>query len=206
MTRPLRIFLACQQDLGGPPHPVPAYRFWRGYFTAALREAGHELLEAPGCDWAAGLPSQSPEAQNNWRDQTWSHAWDWLRVEHVRRPVDLFLGYLYPQQVHPGALAEIRRGGIPCVNFFCDNVREFRRVPATYHGFDLHWVPEAAAVPLYRRAGLPVLHAPMPCWVPPALREPPIREFPPVTFIGSHDELRAELFAGVIAAGLDLML
>ncbi len=206
MSRPLRIFLVCQQDLGGPPHPVPAYRFWRGYFASALRDAGHELLEAPGCDWAAGLlPLARPDLAA-WRDATWTRALERLRVEHARRPVDLFLSYLYPKQVHPGALAEIRRLGLPRVNFFCDNVREFRRIPHEFTPFDLHWVPEFKALPLYRSAGLPVLHAPMPCWVAPDYRTPPDRERTPAAFVGTRDHTRSELFAHAFALGLDARL
>lgn len=202
----MRIFLSCQQDLGGPPHPVPAYRFWRGYFAHALAEAGHELLEAPECDWAAGLLPLADDERTAWREKTWTTALDWIRREHARQPIDLFLAYLYPQQVEPAELAELRSLDIPTVNFFCDNVREFRRVPPEYRNFDLHWVPETAALPLYQRANLPAIHAPMPCWVPPAFRAPPTEEKLSVSFIGTRDELRAGLFADAISRGLDITL
>src|SRR3954464_975729 len=147
MSRPLRIFLCCQQS--ERRHAVPAYAFWADYFRGALTEAGHECLEAPESDWAKGLLPLEPEAATAWRDLTWRKAVDFLRREHARVPIDFFLGYLFPRQVLPAAVEEIRALGIPCVNFFCDNVREFRRVPEEYRNFDLHWVPEHKAVSLY---------------------------------------------------------
>lgn len=200
----MRIFLCCQQDLR--LHAVPAYRFWAGYFRSALAEAGHECLEAPDCDWAEGLLSLDAAARSAWLGRTWTRAFEWLRSEHSRRPVDLFLAYLFPQQIESSALDSIRSLGIPCVNFFCDNVREFRQLPATFRGFDLHWVPEFKAVPLYRRAGWPWLHAPMACWVPPAWRTPGLEKSATPAFVGTRDPLRAALFAEAIVHGLTVEL
>jgi hypothetical protein len=204
MARPIRIFLCCQQDLQA--HPIPAYRFWANSFRAAFAEAGLVCLEAPGCDWAQGLVYQDPGKLAAWREDTWRRAVDWIRREHGQRPIDLFLSYLYPDQMHPGAVAELRAMGIPCVNFFCDNVRTFRRVPDLFRGFDLHWVPEAGALELYRRAGLPFIHAPMPCWVAPEWRTPPAAESLPPTFVGTRDEQRERLFARAIQMGLEVDL
>ena len=200
MSRPLRIFLACQQAV--KRHAVPAYAFWAEYFRGAFAEAGHTGLEAPECDWAEGLLPLSTEQAAAWRARTWASTLAFLRREHARQPIDFFLGYLFPAQVSPEAVAEIRALGIPCVNFFCDNVREFREIPAAYRNFDLHWVPEFKALTLYRDAGLPHVHAPMACWVPPAQRRPVERESLPVTFVGTRDEQRAHLFADAIRLGL----
>ncbi|MBI5771150.1 MAG: glycosyltransferase [Verrucomicrobia bacterium] len=199
MSRPLRIFLCCQQS--DRRHAVPAYAFWAGYFRDALAEAGHVCLEAPDCDWAAGLRPEEQLTAENWADRTWAAALDFLRREQARQPVDFFLGYLFPRQVSRPALSAIRALGIPCVNFFCDNVREFRRIPAAYHGFDLHWVPEHKALPVYARDRLPVLHAPMACWIPPAQRTPVPHETRPVTFVGTRDEQRERLFADALRLG-----
>jgi len=143
----MRIFLSCQQALRR--HVVPAYAFWEYYFKQALIEAGHEIIETPAVDWAEGLTGLSQAERTHWLDVTWTRTLDFLRVEHARRRVDLFLSYLFPNQVEPGGLVAIKNLGIPCVNFFCDNVREFTRVPDNYRSFDLHWVPEAEARVLY---------------------------------------------------------
>ncbi len=204
MPGPLRIFLSSQQAV--QRHAVPAYAFWAEYFRGSFAEAGHECLEAPACDWAGGLLPTEQLAVNGWAERTWTTAIEFLRREHARQPIDFFLGYLFPQQVLPAAVAEIRALGIPCVNFFCDNVREFRHVPAAYRGFDLHWVPEHDAVALYRRAGLPLLNAPMACWVPPAQRGPAVAETRPVTFVGTRDQPRERLFAEALQCGLQCEL
>ncbi len=204
MKRPLRVFLCCQQSL--KRHPVPEYRFWAGYFREGLAEAGHSFVEAATCDWAEGLLPLDDAARSTWLDRTWQIAIDAIREEHTRRPVDLFLAYLFPGQVSAAALGEVRALGIPSVNFFCDNVREFREVPRAFAGFDLHWVPEYKAVSLYERANLPFLHAPMPCFVPPAWRVPVAEEPLAVTFVGTADEQRLALFAAAADLGLDVEL
>ena len=200
MTRKLRIFLCCQHSRRR--HDVPAYSFWADYFRGGLSEAKHTWIEAPECDWAEGLISTDRTTTQAWQERTWSLAVEFLRREHARAPVDLFLAYLFPKQVLPAALSEIRALGIPCVNFFCDNVREFRSIPAEFNGFDLHWVPEYKGISLYRHANLPYLSAPMPCWVPPSLRAPIAAETSPITFVGTRDEQREALFAEAFALGL----
>ncbi len=200
----MRIFLSCQQSLR--KHDVPAYAFWETYFFEGLREAGHELVFAQGVDWAEGLCPLDKQSRHRWLSATWDKTVDCLRREHRRQPVDLFLGYLFPNQVEPTAISEIRTCGVPCVNFFCDNVREFSRVPEAYRPFDLHWVPEYEAVPLYARAGLPCLHAPMPAWIPPALRTYQKEENDACVFLGSHDVLREDLLAKTVVHGIPLRI
>lgn len=198
----MRIFLSCQQAVRR--HDVPAYSFWANYFKNGLGEAGHEWLEAPGVDWAEGLSPFSSEARHQWLEKTWTQTVAFLRAEHARRPIDLFLSYLFPYQVEPGAVRAIRDLGIPCVNFFCDNVRELTRIPEAYGAFDLHWVPEAEARPLYTAAKFSFVYAPMPAWVPPKFRTMPESENDDIVFIGSHDPLRDELLGQAVARGLPL--
>jgi hypothetical protein len=131
---------------------------------------------------------------------------NFVRREHSAQPINLFLSYLYPKQVDRDAIGELQRLGIPCVNFYCDNVREFRRVPEEYRSFALHWVPEFEALEMYRTAGLSHLYAPMPCWVPPALRTVPLLETAPPTFIGSADVIRRALFGRALALGADFFV
>ena len=119
----------------------------------------------------------SPDEGRAWRDSTWTRTLDYFRTElKVGRKIDLFLSYFFPQQIEPQAIGEIKKLGVPCVNFFCDNVREFTRVPSEFHCFDLHWVPEYEALPIYEEAGLRTCFAPMPCWVAQKLRTIPDRE------------------------------
>ena len=197
----MKILLACQQS----PHvyPIPAYRFWRTYFVEGLREAGHEVIEVPGADWARGLLPLAARELDRWRDEIWSRT---LALAQATPALDLFLGYLYPQQIEPAAVSSLRRGGVPAVNFFCDNVREYRRLPAAFAPFDLHWVPEFDALPLYAARGWRTVFAPMPCWVPPARRQVTDRDENHLAFIGRRDALRAGLLASVARSGLPLAI
>jgi hypothetical protein len=200
----MRILVSCQQSLRR--HPIPAYEFWRPYFVGGLREAGHEVLEVPGIDWAEGLVHLPGAGLDLWRDRTWESVRTFVRAQRRDGPVDLFLSYLYPGQIDVGAIRELQDLGIPCVNFFCDNVREFRKVPAEFRAFALHWVPEFEALPMYRAAGLAHVHAPMPCWIPEHLRDVPARETEPPTFVGSADILRQDLLSRALEAGAEFKI
>lgn len=200
----MRIFLSCLQS--PTRHAVSAYDFWGPYFKRGIEEAGHTWVEAGRVDWAQGLTLSGDHELRRWRDRSWSEVLSTLRTKTSGGSVDLFLGYLFPQMVDPGAVAEIRRMGIPCVNFFCDNVREFRSLPDSFRGFDLHWVPEFEALPIYEKARSKHVLAPMPCWVPQERRRSDHPETAGVTFAGSWDPLRAHLFGAVIRKGADISI
>lgn len=200
----MRVLLSCLQ--GMRRHDIPAHAFWRDYFVRGAEEAGWGVLEVSEVDWAEGITDLPPDGLEKWKSRAWERTLNFARAEHQSGGIDLFIGYLYPQQVEPGAIAELKRIGIPCVNFFCDNVREFRRVPEPYRGFDLHWVPESEALPMYAAAGMPYLHAPMPCWVREDLRKVPERETEPPTFLGSADILRRQLLGGALESGARFIL
>jgi hypothetical protein len=148
----------------------------------------------------------TPQMRDAWRASTWERALAWIRTEHFSRPIDLFLSYLYPEQVEPGALRELRELGIPAVNFFCDNVRLFRSVPREFAGFALNWVPESGAAAMYARAGVSYISAPMACWVPPEYRSVPSVESLPPTFVGTRDVQRERLFERAFNCGLQMEL
>lgn len=200
----MRILLSCLQSL--KRHRLPAYGFWRSYFVQGLLEAGHEVVEVPNVDWAEGLTYPAGNALDSWRSRTWETAKMFVHQELTQRPIHLFVGYFYPKQVEITTIRDFQRRGIPCVNFFCDNVREFVKPPAEYAAFALHWVPEFEALPMYRKAGLPYIHAPMPCWVSAGLRNSPRFETEPATFLGSADVLRRDLLGSALQGGADFVI
>ena len=192
----MRILLSCLQSLRR--HNVPAYAFWEPYFKRGIEEAGHEWIDVPGVDWAEGLVHDAATAEGAaWRERTWTRTAEFAATCGA----DLFLGYLFPRQVDPSAVRVMQAAGLPCVNFYCDNVRDFQRVPQVYRPFDLHWVPEFAALAMYEQAGLRHLHAAMPCWIPPEQRTWDHPDTYGPTFVGSRDEQRERLFADVLARG-----
>lgn len=196
----MRILLSCLQS--PRRHAIPAYDFWRGYFVGGLREAGHEISEVPDVDWAEGLTHPPGAKRDDWKARTWDKVLAFVR----RETPHLFLGYLFPQQIDPAAIEELQRVGIPCVNFFCDNVREFRRIPPEFQPFALHWVPEFEALPMYTAARLDHIHAPMPCWIAPHLRNIPREERDPPIFVGSADRLRRDLLGRALREGADFIV
>ncbi len=155
-------------------------------------------------DWAEGLTRHDETSLAEWRDRSWESTLAQIRKAHQSEGIDLFLSYLYPQQVDVSSIKEIQELGIPCVNFFCDNVREFRAVPREFYCFDLHWVPEFGALEMYRRAGLSHMHAPMPVWIDPGFRISKHTETFGVTFIGSRDALREKLLADALRLGAQI--
>ena len=183
-------------------HRIPAYTFWRPHWKGALEEAGHTCLEVPDVDWAKGLAEMSSDELGRWRTGAWERTVGYVRELHNQRSaIDLCLCYLAPRQVEGAAVRELRRLGIPCANFFCDNLRDFRRAPEAFRDFDLNWGPEPEAELMYRAAGMPYVFAPYPIWIPPPQRTAEHPETHGVTFIGSRDVQRAALLAGAIKLG-----
>ncbi|PWS26394.1 hypothetical protein DHW03_16570 [Pedobacter yonginense] len=170
-------------------HPISAYGFWEYYIKNGITEAGHDWLEAEDIDWAYGLVPQSEESLDNWKSDAWQKTLHFLK----NNPVDLFLSYLYPNQIDEEAIKEIKKMGIPCVNFFCDNVRNFQKIPKIFGVFDKNWVPEYQALAMYKKAGFNHIHLPMPMWIDPKYRKPGNVENGKVSFIGSKD-LQRQLF------------
>lgn len=198
----MRFFLSCQQSLR--KHNVPAYSFWETYFKKGIEEAKYEWVEASEVDWAEGLIYSNTKDLKKWRDRIWTKVIADIKRQHHKKPIDLFLSYLFPKQVESTALKEIQTLGIPCVNFFCDNVREFTAIPKEFHDFDLHWVPEFKALKMYQEANLKHIYAPMPVWIPPEQRTCHHVESYGVSFIGSRDVQRETLLAKVLEAGIEI--
>ena len=186
---------------GAPGHPIPAYSFWEYYLKKGIEEAGHEWIEAP-VDWARGLVPMDKSDLARWKDESWSITMNFIREN---RP-DVFLSYLYPQQIEESAVKSIRNMGIPCINFFCDNVRMFNNIPNEFSCFDLNWVPEFKAIEAYKKARLPHLHLPMPMWVAPENRIIAEETNDTVAFIGSIDIQRQLLFEEILTKQPELKL
>jgi hypothetical protein len=196
----MKIFLSFLQS--GRQYPIPAYSFWQYYIKNGITEAGHQWVEHPDVDWALGIVPKEDADQAAWKQEAWEKTIAWLK----KNPVDLFLSYLYPGQIDKGAIKQIRDLGIPCVNFFCDNVREFKKAPLEFSAFDLNWVPEQKAIKLYQKAGYAYINLPMPIWVDPELRVLRPESNDQITFIGSKDLQRLLFFEKVAEKNADLNL
>ncbi|RWY57339.1 glycosyltransferase family protein [Mucilaginibacter gilvus] len=202
----MRILLSFLQDRIEQPHPVPGYRFWEFYIKNGIDEAGMQYLEVPGADWAEGLVYAESSAElQRWKDKTWQATINY--IQNNLGKIDLFLCYLYPKQIEENAIRQIQKLGVPCVNFYCDNVREFRSIPPEFKIFDLMWVPEYEALPMYKMAGIKHINLPMPIWVEPKFRDALLaKELPGATFVGSKDILREQLLSEAVQKGLDVRI
>lgn len=200
----MHILLSFLQDQVSKPHPVPSYRFWQHYIKNGIEEAGMSYIEVPEVDWAEALAYDEGSATlQNWQERSWQATINYIRAN--RPNIDIFLTYLYPKQINTDAIERIRKMGIPCVNFYCDNIREFKTVPAKFRIFDLIWVPEYEALDMYKNAGIKYINLPMPMWVKPELRQCTLlHEQPGISFIGSKDTLRENLLGQAIQKGLPL--
>lgn len=198
----MRILLSFLQDQVSKPHPVPSYRFWQHYIKNGIAEAGMSYIEVPEVDWAEGLVyEEGSVALQNWQERSWQATLNYIKAN--RQNIDIFLSYLYPKQILAEPIEQIRKMGIPCVNFYCDSVREFKAVPAKFRIFDLIWVPEHEALSMYREVRVKHINLPMPMWVEPQLRcRTLLHEIAGVSFIGSKDILRENLFGQAIQKGL----
>ena len=200
----MRILLSCLQSL--KRHPLPAYGHWRNYFVEGLLEAGHEVVEVPNVDWAEGITYSPGRTLESWRARTWEAVEAFVRQEITHRPIHLFVGYFYPNQVEAAAIRELQRIGIPCVNFFCDNVREFVKPPAEYTAFALHWVPEFEALPMYTESGPAVYPRADAMLDFSGPKKSPRLETEPATFLGSADILRRDLLGRALQGGADFVV
>jgi hypothetical protein len=202
----MRILLSFLQDKTEQPHPVPGYRFWEFYLKNGINEAGMQYLEVPDIDWAEGLVYTEGSAElQRWKDETWQATINY--IQNNPGTIDLFLCYLYPKQIEENAIRQIQKSGIPCVNFYCDNVREFKTIPPQFKIFNLVWVPEYEALSMYKMAGIKHINLPMPIWVEPKFRDALIaKELPGATFIGSKDVLREQLLSKAVENGLDVRI
>lgn len=198
----MNVFLCCLQS----PYRwnIPGYAYWRQNFKPALEESGCRVLEPQDLDLAEPLARWfDPEWLGEGRARLGEALYEQVEAAHRREGVDLFLSYFYAVHVEPRVLDAIRDLGIPVVNFFCDNVRQFESVQPLVRSVTLNWVPEADAMPVYRSLGAPAVHLPMAVH-PPTYRPAGGEELNQVTFVGHADYLRMELLGGALDAGVPL--
>ena len=187
-------------------HAIPAYSFWEYYIKNGIEEAGYNWAEGK-VDWAEGLVyTHNKEKLIKWKTEIWDKTLKDIKFKHSKSPITLFLSYLYPHQVDVNAIKEIQKLGIPCVNFFCDNVRDFNKAPKEFAVFDLNWVPEYKALKIYQKANYPYIHLPMPMWVAPKYRKLSTVENNDISFIGSKDVQRWLLFEEIIKFNFNLKI
>jgi hypothetical protein len=76
-----------------------------------------------------------------------------VRAANERAPLDLFLSYFYNSHFDPAGFDEIRRLGIPSVNFYCNSINQFENVRAIAAAVDFSWHAEKHARDAYLTPG-----------------------------------------------------
>jgi spore maturation protein CgeB len=150
----MRIFVAVRHSND------PQYFYgglWRGNFYPAIRQLGHEIVESQVDLLPASRFMQI--AHNFTREELAARAditqriIDEVRAAHRERPIDLFLSYFYNSHFDPAGFDEIRKLGIPSVNFYCNSVYQFEGVAEIAARADFSWHPEKTARARYLKGG-----------------------------------------------------
>ena len=68
------------------------------------------------------------------RSRTTERILDEVRTAHREQPIDLFLSYFYNAHFDPIGFDELRRLGIPTLNFYCNSIYQFEYVAAIAAG------------------------------------------------------------------------
>ena len=127
----MRIFAAIRHSIDPARHYGG---LWSANFYPALRELGHELIESQ-TDLSAGsrymdVPGNFTREELEVRARTTECILEEVRAAVRTAPVDLFLSYFYNAHFDPAGFDELRRLGIPSVNFYCNGIHQFELVAA----------------------------------------------------------------------------
>ena len=150
----LRIYIAVRHS----QDPSRFYgNLWRNNLYPALRQLGHTLIEstvdlAPASRFMHVASNFTPEEQET-RNRITEQIVGEIKQAHTAKPIDLVLTYFYNSHFSPAGFAEIRRLGIPTVNFYCNSVYQFELVAELAAAVDFAWHPERDAGERYRGAG-----------------------------------------------------
>jgi spore maturation protein CgeB len=130
---------------------------WSGNFYPALRQLGHEVIESdvdllplsrfmhvPGDFTREELQARAEVTEKILRE---------VQAAHHQRSVDLFLSYFYNAHFDPAGFDELRKLGIPSVNFYCNSVYQFKNVAEVARRAEFSWHPEKNARNLYLNVG-----------------------------------------------------
>jgi spore maturation protein CgeB len=199
----MRIFAAVRHSLD----PARYYGgLWSSNFYPALRELGCEIIESqtdllPTSRFMAIAGNFTPE-ELAMRAQITERILDEVRKAKRQGPVHLFLSYFYNAHFDPTGFDEIRRLGIPSVNFYCNNIHQFELVAAVAAYADFSWHPERDARPSYSSVGA------NPVWVQmgadPSVYRPVngIARQPKVCFVGQRYADRDRWLAALVKANI----
>ncbi len=150
----MRIFCAVRHA-NDPRHYYGG--LWSGNFYRALRQLGHEVVEsqvdlAPSSRFMH-IPSQFTVQELEVRERTTEKILDEVRAARRLGPVHLFLSYFYNAHFDPAGFDELRRLGVPSVNFYCNSIYQLDLVAGLAARADFAWHAERDAHAAYLALG-----------------------------------------------------
>jgi glycosyltransferase involved in cell wall biosynthesis len=179
---------------------------WSSNFYPALRELGHEIVESQVDLLPASrfmhIADEFTAAELALRGQLTEAIIDEVRQAHKNGGIDLFLAYFYNSHFDPAGFDEIRRLGVPSVNFYCNSIYQFDLVRSIANKVDFSWHAEKHARDAYLAAGA------RPVWVQmaadPALYSPRhgIQRETKACFVGQRYADRDRWLAALVRAGV----
>jgi spore maturation protein CgeB len=203
----MRIFVAVRHS----NDPSQFYgSLWSENFYPALRQAGHEIVESqtdlqPASRFMDVTGALTPEEQAV-RARLTESILEEIRLARRSGPIDLLLSYFYNAHFDPAGFDEVRRLGVPSVNFYCNSIHQFSLVAEIAAKADHSWFPERDAREKYLAAGA------RPVWVqmaadPDLCRpHPEIARQPRACFVGQRYADRDRWAAALLAAGVPVDL
>ena len=150
----LRIFTAVRHSLD----PRQFYGdLWRDNFRPALRQLGHTVVEskvdlAPASRFMQVAREFTPE-EHRTRDRITEQVLGEIKQARAAGGLDLVLTYFYNSHFNPAGFAEIRRLGIPSINFYCNSIYQFELVAEMARAADHAWHTERDAHEKYCSIG-----------------------------------------------------
>jgi spore maturation protein CgeB len=130
---------------------------WAGNFLPALKELGHEVIESkvdllPASEFMQ-VPRNFTKEESRERDRITEEIVAEIQEEHRRKGIDLCLTYFYNSHFNPAGFSEIKKLGIPTVNFYCNSIYQFDLVSDISPHVDFAWHAEKHARKLYESVG-----------------------------------------------------
>src|ERR1017187_3964313 len=168
-----------------PNGSLPQSVTWRRNLGEPLLDMGHDVVFLPVEDGIEARRTRSDAQRHSFSEEMVGR----FKKEHARRPFDLFMAYVMEGMVEPSAIDEIRRSGVPCCNFSCNNIHQFSLVKNLAPHFDYNLHSERAARQKFLDIGATPLWWPMAA--NPAYFKPhAVARTVPVSFVGANYALR----------------
>ena len=179
---------------------------WSANFYPALRDMGHEIIESQtdllSTSRFMDIPGNFTREEKEARALTTEEILTEVRTAKRHGSVDLFLSYFYNSHFDPAGFDELRRLGIPSVNFYCNSIYQFKLVEAVAAKADFAWHTEKEARQSYLGIGAHPVHVQMAA--DPGIYRPipATRRLPKACFVGQRYGDRDRWLAFLIRAGV----